>query len=114
MRTGGEKINVGWQNGSPAGGYRSADQSRMLTDANQNRGVEAFEGLRSVKPYWIVSGRAALRDINFGGLKAELALLGKNIFDEDEITSALVNANLPGSANDIQGRSYGVDLNIEF
>jgi iron complex outermembrane receptor protein len=62
---------------------------------------------------WLVNGRMALRHIPIGGLDAELAVWGKNIFDNKEPVFVLFTP-LATSANYGPARSYGVDLSVEF
>jgi len=89
-------------------------QSTMPVDANANRGIPAFAIMRDVPSYWIVNGRAALRDVSFGPLKGEIAVWGKNLFDEDKMSFGLINGGFEAAAYYIAARSYGLDLTIEF
>ena len=63
--------------------------------------------------HWKLNGRAALRHLDIGGVQAELAVWGRNLTDKRYATSILY---LPfgQAANYDQGRSYGLDLTIEF
>ena len=63
---------------------------------------------------WLLNGRVALRDIDIGGSKAELAVWGRN----------LTNSDVPGQPIDLQvgivsssyieARTYGFDLTFQF
>ena len=91
------------------GNYRS----KMNIDANPNRTTPAFLGLRYSPSTWIVNGRAAITDINLGGVKTELAVWGKNLTNDDSVTFALING-FEASANYQAARSFGADLTISF
>ncbi|HKX80326.1 MAG TPA: TonB-dependent receptor [Novosphingobium sp.] len=74
-----------------------------------------FEDLAVSPAGWLLNGRVALRHIKFGGGKAEVALWGKNLTDQDrplfpvsyEFLGAAVGSYEPA-------RTYGVDLTFEF
>ena len=85
----------------------------MNIDANPNRTTPAFLGLRYSPSTWIVNGRAAITDINLGGVKTELAVWGKNLTNDDSVTFALING-FEASANYQAARSFGADLTISF
>lgn len=63
--------------------------------------------------HWKLNARAALKYIDIGGVRAELAAWGRNITNKRFPTSTLF---LPFgvSATYDQGRSYGLDLIIDF
>ena len=66
------------------------------------------------KSYWLVNGRVALKDIDLGGVKAELAAWGRNLFDTQRFSYALNISNIFIGGNYIPARSYGLDLNVSF
>jgi iron complex outermembrane receptor protein len=62
---------------------------------------------------WIVNGRLGLADIDVGGMKADIALFGKNIFDNKSITYS-VDLVLDIAASYQRARTYGLDASISF
>jgi iron complex outermembrane receptor protein len=64
--------------------------------------------------YWIVNGRVALKDINLGGVKAEVAAWARNLFDTQRFSYALNISNIFIGGNYIPARSYGLDVNVSF
>jgi iron complex outermembrane recepter protein len=66
------------------------------------------------KSYWVVNGRVALKDVSLGGLKGELALWGRNLFDTQRFSYALNISNIFLGGNYIPARSYGMDLTVSF
>ena len=89
-------------------------QSEVNLKANPNADFSIFPGLTKVKPYWLLNGRIALRDIDIGGALFELAAWGRNLSDVREKTFALPILGLLGSANFIPARTYGLDLSVKF
>ncbi|KHK88949.1 TonB-dependent receptor [Novosphingobium malaysiense] len=62
----------------------------------------------------LVNGRVALRDIKLGGGKAELALWGRNIFNQTRPDMALDLQVGIVSSSYTDRRTYGVDLTFDF
>ena len=62
---------------------------------------------------WIVNGRVAVENIQFGGVTAEVALWGKNLTQNRNVNYALTLGPLI-SANYQPARTLGADLNIKF
>jgi iron complex outermembrane receptor protein len=62
---------------------------------------------------WLVNGRVALADIDLGDTKAEVALWGRNLLDDREITQ-FVGLNLVGAVIYEQARTFGVDVRFDF
>ncbi|MCP5403440.1 MAG: TonB-dependent receptor [Novosphingobium sp.] len=91
--------------------YRSRLDHSGNPSVQLDRGVPAE--LLSSKAHWKLNGRVALRHIQFGGLEGELAVWGRNLTNKRYATSSLF---LPWAVaqNYDQGRSYGLDLSIEF
>ena len=89
-------------------------QSEVNLQANPGADFSIFPGLSKVKPYWLLNGRVALRDIDIGGARFELAAWGRNLTDVREKTFALPILGLLGSANFIPARTYGLDLSVKF
>ena len=75
--------------------------------------VAVFRPYATIPDYWLVNGRAALRDVNLGGVNTEIALWGRNIFNKSVIQYPLLVAGLVSTTYNAP-RSYGVDLTIEF
>jgi iron complex outermembrane receptor protein len=64
--------------------------------------------------YWVVNGRIALKEVDLGGVKAEVAAWGRNLFDKQRFSYALNISDIFLGSNYIPARSYGVDLNVSF
>ncbi|HKT76427.1 MAG TPA: TonB-dependent receptor [Sphingobium sp.] len=98
--------------------YLRADanwRSKMRTDGNPDRAtlLPVFATSAYSPASWIVNGRAAIRDIDLGGVKAELGLWGRNLTN-NRAPIFTINFNFLASANFEEARSYGVDLGIKF
>ncbi len=66
------------------------------------------------KSYWLVNGRVALKDLDLGGVNAELAVWGRNLFDTQRFSYGLNISNIFIGGNYIPARSYGMDLTVSF
>ena len=62
---------------------------------------------------WLVNGRVALADIDLGETKAEVAIWGKNLLDNREITQ-FVPLGLDSAVIYEQARTFGVDVRFDF
>ncbi len=62
---------------------------------------------------WLVNARLALSGIQIGGAKVEVALWGKNLFDNDNIIQ-YAYLSFAGAVIYERARTYGVDLSVEF
>ena len=71
-------------------------------------------GIKEEDPFWLVNGRIALRDLEIGGVNTELAVWGKNIFDETAKTFVLDIGSTFATANFIPARAYGLDFTVRF
>jgi len=69
--------------------------------------------IAEVPAYAIFNGRIALKDLELGGAKTELAVWGKNLTNNHSANYAL-DLGVLGGANYIAARTYGVDLTVEF
>ncbi len=67
-----------------------------------------------IQSFWTVNGRVALRDIDLGGVKAELALWGRNLFDTQRFSCKINLSDFLAAGNYIPARSYGMDLTVSF
>ena len=76
----------------------------------------ANPNMLEVPSYWLINSRVALRDLDIGGIKAEVAAWGKNLTDEKAgmFIGDYTKFVGTGVLNFIPARSYGVDLTIEF
>ena len=83
---------------------------------SQNRviNIPAFAGIQAVGASWNVNARAALRNIKFGGVNAELAVWTRNLTQNREATFALQTLAMFGAANYVPARTFGADLTIAF
>jgi len=90
-------------------------QGSTQTDSNPSASI--FTVVPDVfinESYWVVNGRVALRDVNLGGLKGDIGVWGRNLFDEQRFSYALNISNIFLAGNYIPARSYGVDLTVSF
>ncbi len=63
--------------------------------------------------YVTLNGRIALKNIEFGTAKGELAVWGRNLTDVDYANSVL-HVPFGTAANYLPARTYGVELSVEF
>ena len=71
------------------------------------------EEIRISPAAWSVNSRLALRNMEFGAGKAELAFWAKNIFDND-VSVFPINFSTVASASYERARTFGVDLILDF
>jgi iron complex outermembrane recepter protein len=91
------------------------NRGRLNHDSN-NRFLYADRSnasVQNVPGFWMINGRAALRNFDLGGVKAELAVWGKNITNRRDVTFVLATP-LATTANYVTARTFGIDLGIEF
>ncbi len=81
--------------------------------SGRNHPVSVFRPYVEIPDYWLVNGRAALRNIELGGVNAELAVWGKNILNKSVIQYPLLVSGLVSTTYNAP-RSYGLDFSIEF
>ncbi|CCW16260.1 TonB-dependent receptor [Sphingobium indicum BiD32] len=62
---------------------------------------------------WVMNGRLALRDINIADHKVELALWGRNLFDNDRLVGATAVPNQVSTSYE-PARTFGVELIFDF
>jgi len=108
-----------------AGGHLSAridgqfkSEYLMTSDTSPGSGLTAqedpvFRDSATAPDQWLVNARLALSDLRIGGSKVEVALWGKNIFDNRNIVQ-YSGMGFVGAVIYERARTYGVDLNIEF
>jgi iron complex outermembrane receptor protein len=89
-------------------------QGNSNATANPARAAIWAPNFPYAKAYWEVNARVALRDIDIGGAKAELAVWSKNLTNAKAPTFALSLFNQIGSRNFIRARSYGLDVSFDF
>ncbi len=92
-------------------------QSRMQFAQNPNQPAYVANPNYVANPaYWILNSRIALRDLDLGGVKTELAVWGRNLSDVKVGMFPGDYAQFTGIGvmNFIPARSYGVDLTIRF
>jgi iron complex outermembrane receptor protein len=73
----------------------------------------AIRDLTTVPDQVIVNGRLALRDLEFGRLKGQIALWGKNLFDNRQLNNVL-SLSLVYAGTFERARQFGVDLTFEL
>lgn len=94
------------------GQYRSS--IRWMSNPDREIFPSGSNSFYNVIPgYWVVNSRAALRHIKVGPGEAELAVWAKNLTDRRDAV-ALTTSPLGTQVNFIQGRSYGLELSVEF
>jgi len=90
-------------------------KAKVQSDSNPDAAIfKIAPDALYTESYWLVNGRVALREINLGGLKADLALWGRNLFDKQRFSYALNISNIFLGGNYIPARSYGMDLTVSF
>jgi len=90
-------------------------QDKVESDSNLGAAIfNIVPDARYIESYVTVNGRVALREVNLGGLKADLALWGRNLFDKQRFSYALNLNSIFEAANYIPARSYGLDLTVSF
>jgi len=62
---------------------------------------------------WVVNGRLALRDINVADHKVEVALWGRNLFNNDRLVGATAVPNQVSTSYEA-ARTFGVELTFDF
>lgn len=88
--------------------------SKFWLSQNRLQVIPAFDGITTVGASWMVNSRVALRNIEIGGAKAELAGWVRNLTQNREATFALQTIRFTGSANYVPARTYGLDLTVQF
>ena len=88
--------------------------SKFWLSQNRVEVIPAFAGIRTVSASWNVNARVALRNINLGGAKVELAGWVRNLTQNREATFALQTLGLFGAANYVPARTIGADLTVQF
>ncbi|MBV1690396.1 TonB-dependent receptor [Novosphingobium sp. G106] len=88
--------------------------SMFYLTQNPSENIPAFAGIRTVGASWTVNARAALRNIDIGGVKTEVAVWAKNLTQNREATFALTTLGVFGAANYVPARTIGADLTIQF
>jgi iron complex outermembrane recepter protein len=89
-------------------------QSRAFQDPNPDRSIGWAPGFPYQDAYWVVNGRAALRDIDVGGAKAEIGAWVKNLNNSGATAFGLNLFNTLATANFIPARTYGLDVIVEY
>ena len=87
--------------------------NKFLLTANPDTVAPAFQPYNWAPAAWIVNGRIALKDINIGGVGAEVAIWGKNLTQNRDTTYQL-NLRAVLAANYQAARTLGVDLKIHY
>jgi iron complex outermembrane receptor protein len=68
--------------------------------------------LKDAQAYATINGRIALKHLKFGGVDGELAVWGRNLTDRAE--PGYANNSLGAAAPYMTGRTFGLDLNLDF
>ena len=83
----------------------------LLTYNPDTNGLPSY--LNYAPSAWIVNGRLALTDIDFGGVSAEIAVWGKNLTQNRDMNFPL-NFGAIEAANFNAARTLGADLKLKF
>lgn len=92
----------------------STFHSRFNLNQNPGQNIAAFAGIHHVDASWTVNARAALRDVNIGGAKVEIAAWVKNLTQNREASFSGQTLQLVGGANYVPARTFGADLIFGF
>lgn len=90
------------------------DEYILTTDPTHPIYASFGAPIRNTPSYWLINGRVALRDLDLGGINAELAAWAKNLTDKRVLNAGLNLSGILASANFIPARTYGVDLTVRF
>jgi len=93
--------------------FRLDANYRSKVDLIGNPPTPAIAALTRVSGQAIVNGRVALRDLEFGRLKGQVALWGKNLFDNKQLDNVL-SLSLLYTGSFERARTFGVDLTLEL
>jgi iron complex outermembrane receptor protein len=75
--------------------------------------VPIYKAAQRIGAYWLVNGRVALQGFKVAGADAELALWGRNIFNNKSMSySPSLGSVIPTTYE--QARTFGLDLMVEF
>lgn len=88
---------------------RQSTASTPLTPSYQTWAA----GIAEIPEYWLFNARAALKNLNLGGVNTEFAFWGRNLTNRRHANTAL-NLGVVAAANYIPARTYGADLTIKF
>ncbi|HEX7852462.1 MAG TPA: TonB-dependent receptor [Sphingobium sp.] len=89
-------------------------QSSMFLDQNRVRQIPGYLPLRKVPAYWTINSRVALRNLDISGVKAELAVWGRNLGNQKMPVFALINDAFGANATFMPARTYGLELNFDL
>jgi iron complex outermembrane receptor protein len=97
--------------------FRADARWQSTINLAQNPDIPAYQtfaaGIREIPAYWVFNGRVALKDLDLGGIKTQVAAWGRNLGDNRSANSGL-NLGIIAAANYIPARTYGIDLSVEF
>ena len=89
-------------------------RSRMRVHFNADYGILQPTGIQFAPEVWTINGRVALRDIDVGGAKVELALWGRNLTDDRDAYAFPTNLGALQATSYEPARTYGIDLSIRY
>ncbi|MCB2076734.1 MAG: TonB-dependent receptor [Novosphingobium sp.] len=72
------------------------------------------ENIRGIPANWRVNARVALKNLNLGGVKSELAAWSKNLTNSRVKGYGVNLSQIMAQANYTPARTYGLDLTIDF
>ncbi|OCC24213.1 hypothetical protein MB02_07705 [Croceicoccus estronivorus] len=76
-------------------------------------GVPETDAVAKLSAYWLVDGRIGIRDFDLGGVKANVSLFGKNLFNEREFLF-MNNLSTVVAGVFTRPRTYGIDFSVEY
>jgi iron complex outermembrane receptor protein len=73
----------------------------------------AYRAAQTAPFQWIVNARVALEDVQINGARAQVALWGRNVFDNKDITQ-FTGLGFAGAVLYERARTFGVDVTMNF
>jgi iron complex outermembrane receptor protein len=94
------------------GRYRSGYTLTSTPLVSITTGQNVLENFNKQPGYWLVDGRAGIAELTLGGSKASLSAFGQNILNKHYVAFGAPVLSLVGTYE--RGRTYGVELGVEF
>jgi iron complex outermembrane receptor protein len=96
------------------GKYRNSPFLDIATHPADNATNPAQAPWEFTAARWILNGRIALRDIKMGPLNGEIAVWGRNLTDNKDVTYLLMFGSQNVNASFQQARTIGADIIVGF
>lgn len=89
------------------------DDTLFLANGTMAAATAAYRATEYSPAAWTVNSRLALRDIRVGDWSGEIALWGRNLTDDDEMSFMLnINGSLTGAYP--EERTYGIEFTFQY